>query len=136
MIIQNFVPGVAKKLGIDYETLSAINPRLIFVSSTAFGEVAVQKRKGFDIIAHAASGIMSNYAERGRRAPRPGAINYIDIGTGVFNALGIVSALYHPSDWRRPEARDLALQYGAALQAQNLVHIDERTPSSTQPSSS
>ena len=64
IVIQNYVPSVAKKLGIDYEALSAINPRLIFISSTAFGEVGpYQKRKGFDIIAHAASGIMSNYAD-------------------------------------------------------------------------
>jgi crotonobetainyl-CoA:carnitine CoA-transferase CaiB-like acyl-CoA transferase len=96
IVIQNYVPSVAKKLGIDYESLSALNPGLIFLSSTAFGEVGpYQKRKAFDIIAHAASGIMSNYADE-EGAPRaPGAINYVDICTGMFNAFGIVSALYH-----------------------------------------
>jgi formyl-CoA transferase len=127
VIIQNFVPGVAKKLGVDYETLSAINPRLIFVSSTAFGESGpYQKRKGFDIIAHAASGIMSNYADEDGAPRAPGAINYIDIGTGVFNALGIVTALYHRERTGEGQKLETSLfSTGLALQAQNLVHIDE-----------
>jgi CoA:oxalate CoA-transferase len=96
VVIQNFVPSAAKKLGVDYEALSAIKPDLIFVSSTAFGEAGpYQKRKGFDIIAHAASGIMANYADEDGAPRGPGAINYIDIGTGMFNAFGIVAALYH-----------------------------------------
>ena len=96
VVVQNFVPGAAEKLGIGYDTLCGINAKIIFLSSTAFGEVGpYRKRKGFDIIAHAASGVMSNYADE-EGAPRgPGAIPYIDIGTGMLNALGIVSALYH-----------------------------------------
>ena len=122
VVIQNFVPGVAKKLGIDYETLSAINPRLIFVSSTAFGEVGpYQKRKGFDIIAHAASGIMSNYADEDGAPRGPGAINYIDIATGMFNALGIVSALYHRERTGEGQKLETSLfSTGLALQAGNI----------------
>lgn len=126
VVIQNYVPAVAKKLGIDYESLSALNPRLIFLSSTAFGEVGpYQKRKAFDIIAHAASGIMSNYADE-EGAPRgPGAINYIDIATGMFNAFGIVSALYHRERTGEGQKLETSLfATGLSLQAQNIVHID------------
>jgi formyl-CoA transferase len=126
VVIQNYAPGVATKLGIDYEALSQRNPRLIFVSSTAFGEIGpYKKRKGFDIIAHAASGIMSNYADE-EGAPRsPGAINYIDICTGMFNALGVVSALYHRQRTGEGQKIETSLfSTGLALQAQNLVHID------------
>jgi crotonobetainyl-CoA:carnitine CoA-transferase CaiB-like acyl-CoA transferase len=131
IVIQNYVPNVAKKLGIDYESLSAINPGLIFLSSTAFGEVGpYQKRKAFDIIAHAASGIMSNYADE-EGAPRaPGAINYVDICTGMFNAFGIVSALYHRQKTGEGQKLETSLfATGLSLQAQNLVHVnrlDER----------
>jgi len=127
IVIQNYVPSVAKKLGIDYEALAAINPRLIFVSSTAFGEVGpYQKRKGFDIIAHAASGIMSNYADEDGSPKGPGAINYIDICTGMFNALGIVSALYHRQQTGQGQKIETSLfSTGLSLQAQNLVHIEE-----------
>jgi crotonobetainyl-CoA:carnitine CoA-transferase CaiB-like acyl-CoA transferase len=126
VVIQNFVPSAAKKLGIDYDALSAINPRLIFVSSTAFGEVGpYQKRKGFDIIAHAASGVMSNYADEDGAPRGPGAINYMDIGTGMFNALGIVAALYHRERTGEGQKIETSLfSTGLALQAQNLIHID------------
>jgi crotonobetainyl-CoA:carnitine CoA-transferase CaiB-like acyl-CoA transferase len=126
VVIQNFPPSVAKKLGVDYEALSAINPRIIFMSSTAFGEVGpYQKRKGFDIIAHAASGIMSNYADEAGAPRAPGAINYIDICTGMFNALGVVSALYHRQLTGEGQKLETSLfSTGLALQAQNLVHID------------
>lgn len=126
VIIQNFPPNVAKKLGVDYEALSAVNPRLIFVSSTAFGETGpYQKKKGFDISAHAASGIMSNYADE-EGAPRgPGAINYIDINTGMFNALGVVSALYQRERTGIGQKVETSLfSTGIALQAQNVVYID------------
>jgi crotonobetainyl-CoA:carnitine CoA-transferase CaiB-like acyl-CoA transferase len=127
VVIQNFPPNVAKKLGVDYEALSAINPRIIFMSSTAFGEVGpYQKRKGFDIIAHAASGIMSNYADEDGAPRAPGAINYIDICTGMFNALGVVSALYHRQQTGEGQKLETSLfSTGLALQAQNLIHIEQ-----------
>jgi crotonobetainyl-CoA:carnitine CoA-transferase CaiB-like acyl-CoA transferase len=126
VVVQNFPPSVAKKLGIDYPALSAINPRLVFISSTAFGEAGpYQKRKGFDIIAHAASGIMSNYADEDGAPKGPGAINYIDITTGMFNALGVVAALYHRQKTGEGQKIETSLfSTGLALQAQNLVHVD------------
>jgi len=79
VVIQNYPPDVAEKLGIDYAALCARNPGLIFLSSTAFGEVGpYRKRKGFDIIAHAASGIMANYADDEGSPRGPGAVNYIE----------------------------------------------------------
>ncbi len=95
IVIQNYAPGVAKRLGIDYETLSTINKRLIFISSTAFGEIGpYQNRKGFDIIAHAASGIMAHYADEDGKPRGPGGSPYVDIGTGMLNALSAVAALF------------------------------------------
>lgn len=126
VVIQNFAPGVASKLGIDYDSLQAVNPRLIFISSTAFGEVGpYHKRKGFDIIAHAASGIMSNYADENGTPRGPGAINYMDICTGMFNALGLLAALYHREKTGAGQKLETSLfSTGLALQVQNIVHID------------
>ena len=92
--------------------IAKLNPSVIFVLSTAFGEVGpYQKRKGFDIIAHAASGIMSNYADEDGAPRGPGAINYIDICTGMFNAFGVVSALLHRArTGGGPEDRYLAVR--------------------------
>jgi len=126
VVVQNFATGIAQKLGIDYETLSKINPGLVFLSSTAFGEVGPYKnRKGFDIIAHAASGVMSNYADE-EGAPRgPGGIPYIDIGTGTLNALGIVAALYHRKQSGKGQKIETSLfSTGMAMQAMQMIHID------------
>jgi crotonobetainyl-CoA:carnitine CoA-transferase CaiB-like acyl-CoA transferase len=126
VVIQNFAPNIATKLGIDYETLSAKNPKVIFVSSTAFGEVGpYRNRKGFDIIAHAASGIMSNYADEDAAPRGPGGINYIDISTGIYNAFGVVAALFHRQRTGEGQKLETSLfSTGLALQAQNLIHID------------
>ena len=126
VVLQNFVPGAAEKLGIDYETLSKINKRIVFLSSTAFGEVGpYRKRKGFDIIAHAASGVMSHYADEDGAPRGPGGIPYIDIGTGMLNALGIVSALYHRNVSGEGQKIETSLfSTGMALQAMSLLHID------------
>jgi crotonobetainyl-CoA:carnitine CoA-transferase CaiB-like acyl-CoA transferase len=95
IVLQNYTPGVAKRLGIDYETLSTINKGLIFISSTAFGEIGPYKnRKGFDIIAHAASGMMASYADEEGKPRGPGGSPFVDIGTGMLNALSAVSALF------------------------------------------
>lgn len=126
VVVQNFVPGAAEKLGIDYETLSRINKRIVFLSSTAFGEVGpYRKRKGFDIIAHAASGVMSNYADEDGAPRGPGGIAYIDIGTGMLNALGIVSALYHRNVSGEGQKIETSLfSTGLALQTMGMLHID------------
>lgn len=127
VVVQNFVPGVAEKLNIDYQTLSRINPRIIFLSSTAYGEVGpYKKRKGFDIIAHAASGVMSNYADEYGAPRAPGAVNYIDISTGMLNALAVVSALYHRDRSGEGQKIETSLfSTGMALQAINMVHVDK-----------
>ncbi len=126
VIIQNFVPGVAEKLGIDYETLKAINEKIIFVSSTAFGEKGPYRtRKGFDIIAHAASGIMSHYADDDGEPRGPGGPAYIDMCTGMYNAFGVVSALYHRQQTGRGQKLETSLfGTGLTLQAMQMIAID------------
>ncbi len=126
VVVQNFAPGIAQRIGVDYETLSKLNPRLIFLSSTAFGEVGpYRKRKGFDIIAHAASGVMSNYADE-EGAPRgPGGIPYIDIGTGMLNALGILAAIHHRDRTGIGQKIETSLfSTGMALQAISMIHVE------------
>ncbi|GAB1256879.1 CoA transferase [Aurantivibrio plasticivorans] len=133
VVVQNFVPGASDRLGIDYDTLRAINPQIIFLSSTAFGEVGpYRSRKGFDIIAHAASGIMSNYAD-GQAEPRgPGGLPYIDISTGIYNAFAIASALFHRLKTGEGQKIESSLfSTGMALQMIGLVNIDELDESMT-----
>jgi len=126
IVIQNFVPGVAEKLGIDYETLSEINKGLIFISSTAFGDIGpYKKRKGFDIIAHAASGIMNYFANEDGDPKGPGGTPFIDHSTGMLNALSAVAALYHRMKTGEGQKIETSLfNTGMALMTHNLILID------------
>jgi crotonobetainyl-CoA:carnitine CoA-transferase CaiB-like acyl-CoA transferase len=127
IVIQNYGPGIAKKLGIDYETLSTINDKLIFLSSTAFGESGpYQFRKGFDLIAHAASGIMAGYADEDGNPRGPGGSPYIDIGTAMLNAMSVVSALYYRTQTGIGQKIETSLfNTGIALLATGFIQIDK-----------
>lgn len=127
IVIQNFVPGAAERLGIDYETLSKIKKDLVFISSTAFGDIGPYRlRKGFDIIAHAASGIMSNYADEEGRPRGPGGLAYMDMGTAMLNALAAVSALFHRFKTGEGQKIETSLfNTGMAMQSSSKMLIEE-----------
>ena len=127
VVIQNFVPGAAERLGIDYETLSKINEKIIFISSTAFGDIGPYRlRKGFDIIAHAASGIMSSYADEEGRPRGPGGLAYMDMGTAMLNALAAVSALFHRQKTGDGQKIESSLfNTGMAMQSSSRMLIEE-----------
>ena len=93
MLVENFRPDVKERLGFDYETLKAINPRLVYASISAFGQDGPYKaRPGVDQIVQGMSGLMSITGEPGRGPMRVG-IPIADIVTGLHAALGILVAL-------------------------------------------
>jgi formyl-CoA transferase len=96
VLVQNYRPGVMKRLGADYETLSAINPRLIYCSISGFGEGSPYANlAGLDLIAQGMSGLMSvTGAPRGGEPVKAGT-PVTDMGAGMYGAIGILSALYH-----------------------------------------
>jgi crotonobetainyl-CoA:carnitine CoA-transferase CaiB-like acyl-CoA transferase len=92
IIIENFRPGVAKKLGIDYDSFKAKNPGVIYASMSGFGQTGPYgQRGGFDIIAQGMSGIMMMTGYPGGRPAKVGiAMN--DIASGVTALYGILGA--------------------------------------------
>ena len=98
VVVINYRPDVAKRLNIDYETLSAIKPELIYVDLTAFGRKGPwSNRPGYDIVVQAVSGLMAGDA---KLAPdgRPEQITataVADYGTGLAIAWAVTSALFH-----------------------------------------
>jgi formyl-CoA transferase/CoA:oxalate CoA-transferase len=94
VFLQSLRPGAAERHGLDAEALRARNPRLVHCSIGAFGSVGpLSGQPGYDPLLQAASGIMSVTGERDGRPVRVG-LSLIDLGTGVWAALGVVSALY------------------------------------------
>ena len=91
IVIENYRPGVTRKLGIDYAALKAVNPDIIYASISGFGQTGPYSRKGgFDIIAQGMSGIMTMTGEPGGRPAKVGiAMNDIAAGTtALYSILG------------------------------------------------
>ena len=93
VVIENYRPDVKHRLGIDYESLSAINPRLVYASISGFGQDGpYEKRPGFDQIAQGMGGLMSITGLPGQGPVRVG-IPIADLSAGMYCALGILVAL-------------------------------------------
>src|SRR5205807_2715154 len=93
VVVENFRPDVKRRLGIDYETLSAINPRLIYGSISGFGQTGPYRdRPGYDQIAQGLGGLMSITGLPGQGPVRVG-IPIADLTAGIFLAQGILVAL-------------------------------------------
>ncbi|MEQ1947969.1 MAG: CoA transferase [Bryobacteraceae bacterium] len=94
VLVENFRPDVKSRLGIDYETLRAINPRLVYASISGFGEDGpYRERAGFDQVAQGMGGLMSITGLPGHGPVRAG-IPLADLCSGIFCAQGILLALF------------------------------------------
>ena len=92
VVVENWRPGVAARLGVDYETLSALNPALVYASISGFGLTGpYANRPGYDLIAQAMSGVMSITGEPDGRPVKSG-IPVADLGSGLFCVIGILAA--------------------------------------------
>ena len=94
VVLENFVPGSADRLGIGYKKLSEINPRLVYASISGYGASGpYSKRAGYDAIAAAEGGLMHVTGHPDGPPVRPG-LGMTDMATGLYTHGAIVSALY------------------------------------------
>ncbi len=97
ILVENYRPGVMAKLGLDYATVAAENPRLIYASISGHGQTGPWASKGgFDLIAQGLSGIMSVTGSPGGPPVKTG-LPITDLGAGLFATIGILGALHHRS---------------------------------------
>ena len=109
VVIENFKPGVAAKLGIDHESLKAINPSLIHVSISGYGQAGpLAHRPAYDIIAQAVGGIMGVNGNAGLPPTRVGE-SIGDITAGLYAAWGISAALHRRAKTGQGERIDVAM---------------------------
>ncbi len=109
VVMENFTPGTMARLGIGYETLAAKNPRLIFASTSGFGQTGPYRdRPALDIIVQGMGGIMSITGEPGGRPVRPGT-SYGDIVAGLYTAIGVLTALHDRERTGRGQAIDISM---------------------------
>lgn len=95
VFLQNYRPGVARRLGVDYEALSKINPRLVYVSMSGYGETGPYvNRPGQDLLLQAMSGAMLSAGREGE-APNAAGQYLVDAITAYTAFEGALAALFH-----------------------------------------
>jgi crotonobetainyl-CoA:carnitine CoA-transferase CaiB-like acyl-CoA transferase len=118
VLVENLRPGATQRLGIDYETIAAINPRLIYGSITAFGSSGPRGQEaGFDPLLQARSGVMAAQGGRGGD-PVFLACAACDYAVGLLAAFGVMAALYARQRTGRGQLVETSLAQ-AAMAAQS-----------------
>jgi crotonobetainyl-CoA:carnitine CoA-transferase CaiB-like acyl-CoA transferase len=113
VLLENYRPGVAARLGADWETLSSINPRLIYASVSGFGQTGpYAQRPGYDLIAQGLSGVMSVTGEPDGDPVKCG-VPIGDLSAGLFCAVAILSAVVARERTGRGQRIDTSLFEGA-----------------------
>jgi len=95
VVVENFRPGTMEKLGLGYDELKKINPRIIYAASSGFGHTGpYSKRAAYDGVVQAMGGIMSITGEKDGKPTRVGP-SIGDISAGMFTSIGILAALQY-----------------------------------------
>lgn len=109
VVWDNFRPGVVSRLGIDYEILKQINPKIICSSISGYGQSGPEsQRPSYDIVTLAETGLLSIAGEPGRRPARPGA-PIADLAAGLFSVIGVLAALLQRQLTGKAQRIDIAM---------------------------
>jgi crotonobetainyl-CoA:carnitine CoA-transferase CaiB-like acyl-CoA transferase len=116
VIIENHRKGTLEKLGLGYDVLSALNPRLVYCAVSGYGRTGPYADKpGFDLIAQGFAGIMSITGEPGGPPAKSGT-SVADINAGILAALGVVAALLSRATTGRGQIVETSLMEAAVQQ--------------------
>lgn len=106
VLVENFRAGVMEKWGLGWEAVHALNPRVIMVRISAYGQTGpYRSRPGFARVAHAFSGLAYLAGEPDRVPVVPGSTSLADYMSGVYGAFGALAALQARDTSRRPMRR-------------------------------
>lgn len=94
VVVENFKPGGLAKFGLDYDSIVATNPGVVYASISGFGSAGGAALPGYDLIVQAASGLMSLTGDPDGQAYRSG-VSVFDIMTGMQATIGVLAALRH-----------------------------------------
>ena len=109
IVIENMRPGAMEKLGLAYETLAEVNPRIIYASVSGYGPSGPwARRAGYDMIAGAEAGLLHVTGERGGPPVRPG-LGLTDMSTGLYIHGAILAALWARERTGRGQRLDASL---------------------------
>ncbi len=126
VVLINYRPGVAEQLGIDYESLRAVNPRIVYCENTAFGRKGpLAKRGGYDIVVQAMTGLMAGEAKMAGDVPTYVYPAVADFATGIQMSNAVCAALYSREKTGKGQRIDCTLMGTAiAIQTSQFTWID------------
>ncbi len=125
VFMENSRPGTMEKLGLGYDTLSAINPRLIYSSTTGFGTAGPHTDKAaYELVLQGYASVM----DRGENPPQRDKSSVVDMPSGLMAAVGILAALYNRQETGEGQRVDTSLLGSAmAMQAHRMVMGEDRS---------
>lgn len=133
IVLENFRPGTMEKLGLGYQDMKKINPKIIYASTSGYGQTGpISRMAGYDIVAQAVGGIMSITGSPDGLATRVGT-SIADILAGMFTAYGVVMALYNREKAEKGARIDVAMVDSVACVLENAIVRYFATGKSPQP---
>ena len=109
VLVENFRPGTMEKLGLGYENLIQLNPKLIYAASSGYGHTGpYSQRAAYDAVVQAMGGIMSITGDKDGKPTRVGS-SIGDISAGMFTAIGILAAIVSRNETGRGQKVDVAM---------------------------
>lgn len=139
ILVENYRPGLMEQLGLDYPTLAALNPRLIYCSVSGFGMSGpLRDKPSFDIVTQAMGGALSVNGEAGGNPVKIG-LPLGDMVGGIFGSIGVLSALNERHQTGRGRLIDISLHdgmlgmLGYLAQLQLVSGIDPKPVGSSHP---
>ena len=124
IVIENYKLGGLKKYGLDYESLKAANPRLIYCSITGFGQTGpYAPRAGYDFVIQGLCGFMSITGERDDLpggGPQKAGVAITDLTTGLYSTIAILAALQHRNNTGQGQYIDMCLADSAVALMANM----------------
>jgi crotonobetainyl-CoA:carnitine CoA-transferase CaiB-like acyl-CoA transferase len=128
VVIENFRPGTLEKWGLGWEVLQEINPRLVMLRISAYGQTGPMRDKpGFARIAHGFSGLSYLAGEPGRPPVVPGSTSLADYMSGVWGAVGVMMALRHAEHTGRGQVVDIGLYESIFRMLDEIAAVYART---------
>ncbi|WCK56628.1 CaiB/BaiF CoA-transferase family protein [Aneurinibacillus sp. Ricciae_BoGa-3] len=134
VVLENYRPGTMEKLGLGYEELERVNPKIIYAASSGFGHTGpYSKRAAYDLIVQGMGGIMSLTGEPDGTPTRVGA-SIGDITSGLFTTIGILSAIHKRGDTGKGQKVDVAMLDCQVAILENAIAryaVDGQSPKAT-----
>jgi CoA:oxalate CoA-transferase len=121
IVSENFRPGVMERLGLGYDDLKKINPRIIYSATSGFGHTGPLKNKSaYDMVVQAMGGIMSITGPETGEPTRVGP-SISDVIGGLYSAIGLMMTLYHRSLTGHGQMIDVAMMDGLVATLENAI---------------